>query len=385
MDELMRELRRRAEAGDPAAREQLEQAWRRAGLVPIPVPWLGEAQPDAHLLEWCLAPGDRVRRDQPLAVLETDKASVELVAPADGVLAAIEVPVGAQPRVGTVLALLGPPPPGDPELERRHEELLAAVAAAPRDETPRAAYADFLRDCAARGQGVGPWGAETTGLRGELIRLHLRARDELDPAAAERLRQLVARAGRTALELLPFACSSPRVEGGFVVGVAASADWLLRRWGDLAPRTPLTSLGVSHADADQAARLAALLGARHLRALELGPEVGPAALQALVDPGRLRADRLELRDVEPVPALTSLRPTELVLVDRAPPPWLAGSTVTSLELHATVPDEAALAGLLAAVPSSVGRVAARAWLPGWRALPEETIRELVGPRYRPPG
>lgn len=58
------------------------------------------------LLEWRKKPGERVRRDEVLADLETDKVVLEVTAPADGTLHEIRVEAGAEVRPGEVLAVL---------------------------------------------------------------------------------------------------------------------------------------------------------------------------------------------------------------------------------------------------------------------------------------
>ena len=55
---------------------------------------------------WLKQPGETVRRDDPIVELETDKVSVEVSAPADGVLAEILLVPGADAPPGTVLGRL---------------------------------------------------------------------------------------------------------------------------------------------------------------------------------------------------------------------------------------------------------------------------------------
>lgn len=68
------------------------------------VPDLGVEQ--AEVIELLVQPGTVVKRDQPVAVLESDKASLELPAPADGVLVAWAVKVGQTVRMGDALLTL---------------------------------------------------------------------------------------------------------------------------------------------------------------------------------------------------------------------------------------------------------------------------------------
>ena len=54
--------------------------------VQVEIPSMGESVSEVILLEWLKGDGERVEQDEPLCVLETDKANVELPAPASGTL-----------------------------------------------------------------------------------------------------------------------------------------------------------------------------------------------------------------------------------------------------------------------------------------------------------
>ena len=54
--------------------------------VQVEIPSMGESISEVILLEWLKSDGEQVERDDPLCVLETDKASVELPSPASGSL-----------------------------------------------------------------------------------------------------------------------------------------------------------------------------------------------------------------------------------------------------------------------------------------------------------
>ena len=66
--------------------------------IDILVPTLGESVTEATLAKWFKVVGDTVAADEPLAELETDKVSLEVNAPAAGVLMEIRVPEGADQR-----------------------------------------------------------------------------------------------------------------------------------------------------------------------------------------------------------------------------------------------------------------------------------------------
>ncbi|MSR83084.1 MAG: 2-oxoglutarate dehydrogenase complex dihydrolipoyllysine-residue succinyltransferase [Candidatus Latescibacteria bacterium] len=69
----------------------------------VVIPKLGESIAEVVLLEWLKADGERVERDQPVCVLETDKANVDLPAPVAGYLRRLKEP-GQTLKVGEAVA-----------------------------------------------------------------------------------------------------------------------------------------------------------------------------------------------------------------------------------------------------------------------------------------
>jgi 2-oxoglutarate dehydrogenase E2 component (dihydrolipoamide succinyltransferase) len=72
-------------------------------MTDIRVPTLGESVTEATVGKWFKKPGDAVRTDEVLAELETDKVTLEVNAPASGVLAEITVKEGATVTPGALL------------------------------------------------------------------------------------------------------------------------------------------------------------------------------------------------------------------------------------------------------------------------------------------
>jgi 2-oxoglutarate dehydrogenase E2 component (dihydrolipoamide succinyltransferase) len=72
-------------------------------MVNIVVPSLGESVSEATIAKWLKKEGDAVRADEPLVELETDKVTVEVNAPAAGVLSVIAAQSGAAVKPGSVL------------------------------------------------------------------------------------------------------------------------------------------------------------------------------------------------------------------------------------------------------------------------------------------
>jgi 2-oxoglutarate dehydrogenase E2 component (dihydrolipoamide succinyltransferase) len=64
-------------------------------MTDIMTPALGESVTEATVARWAKHAGDSVKRDELLVELETDKVSLEVVAPEDGVLSAIDADEGA--------------------------------------------------------------------------------------------------------------------------------------------------------------------------------------------------------------------------------------------------------------------------------------------------
>ena len=72
--------------------------------IEIRVPTLGESVTEATVGKWFKKPGDAVKVDEPLVELETDKVTVEVPAPASGIMGEILVQQGMTVAVGSLLA-----------------------------------------------------------------------------------------------------------------------------------------------------------------------------------------------------------------------------------------------------------------------------------------
>jgi 2-oxoglutarate dehydrogenase E2 component (dihydrolipoamide succinyltransferase) len=72
-------------------------------MTDILVPSLGESVSEATIAKWFKQPGDAVKADEPLVELETDKVTVEVNAPAAGMLKEQLVKTGETVEVGALL------------------------------------------------------------------------------------------------------------------------------------------------------------------------------------------------------------------------------------------------------------------------------------------
>src|SRR2546426_37365 len=112
-------------------------------MAEIRVPTLGESVTEATIGKWFKKPGEAVAVDEPLVELETDKVTIEVPAPAAGVLGDIAAKDGETVAVGALLGQIregagapektAPPPPGRPD--RATATAAPAAEEAPRPQT----------------------------------------------------------------------------------------------------------------------------------------------------------------------------------------------------------------------------------------------------------
>lgn len=138
------------------------------------MPSLGADMEAGILVEWLKHPGDRIKRGDIIAVVETDKGAIEIEVFDDGVIEKLLVERGKKVPVGTPLALLAgvgdvvraPPPapapaPAKPAIEPERPTVVIAVPVTGRQRVSPAAR----RMAAERGidlsglTGTGPGGA----------------------------------------------------------------------------------------------------------------------------------------------------------------------------------------------------------------------------------
>ncbi len=102
------------------------------------MPSLGADMDEGRVVEWKVKPGDTVHHGDIVAVVDTDKADVEIEVFEDGVVEELVVPEGDTVPVGTVLARLrGAAPAGGPEEAPAPEPEPPAQPAAPPESMPR--------------------------------------------------------------------------------------------------------------------------------------------------------------------------------------------------------------------------------------------------------
>lgn len=76
-------------------------------MTNIVVPTLGESVSEATIAKWLKKEGEAVKADEPIVELETDKVTLEVNAPADGVISSIAAQEGESVEKGAVLGTIG--------------------------------------------------------------------------------------------------------------------------------------------------------------------------------------------------------------------------------------------------------------------------------------
>jgi pyruvate/2-oxoglutarate dehydrogenase complex dihydrolipoamide acyltransferase (E2) component len=77
--------------------------------TPIKMRRVSKVATTAEVIEWLKSPGDAVHEGEPLMRVLSEKATVDIEAPAAGVLLQVLVPAGQEVQVGTILAWIGQP------------------------------------------------------------------------------------------------------------------------------------------------------------------------------------------------------------------------------------------------------------------------------------
>jgi 2-oxoglutarate dehydrogenase E2 component (dihydrolipoamide succinyltransferase) len=197
-------------------------------MAEIRVPTLGESVTEATIGKWFKKAGDTVAVDEPLVELETDKVTIEVPAPAAGVLTDVAVKDGDTVAVGALLGAIKEGPGAAPaKPQAKPAEAAPRPAPQPAPARPAAApaadgpLAPSVRKIAAE-TGVDPSALPGTGKDGRVTKgdmlaaieraaaqptpvaapaaaVHVRAPSPADDAAREervrmtRLRQTIAR------------------------------------------------------------------------------------------------------------------------------------------------------------------------------------------------
>lgn len=119
-------------------------------MIEFKLPSLGADMDEGKLLEWKVKPGDKVKRGDVVAVVDTSKAAVDVEIWEEGTVQELLVEPGKTVPVGTVLARLASP-----------GEVAPATAERPRISPAARKRAEELGIDVAKLKGTGPGGAAT--------------------------------------------------------------------------------------------------------------------------------------------------------------------------------------------------------------------------------
>src|SRR5262250_3165278 len=76
--------------------------------VELVVPSVGESITEVEIGDWLKNPGEQIHQDEPVVVIETEKVTVELPAPASGTLTTMLKHKGDKAAVGDVIGYMEP-------------------------------------------------------------------------------------------------------------------------------------------------------------------------------------------------------------------------------------------------------------------------------------
>ena len=108
----------------------------------ITMPQQTDTMTEGTVVKWLKKEGDRVKSGEPIAEVETDKATMEMEALDGGTLAAILVNEGQKVTVGTVLAVIAKTGENPQELKQKYAAGKGATpiaSSAPSSAKPQAA------------------------------------------------------------------------------------------------------------------------------------------------------------------------------------------------------------------------------------------------------
>ena len=187
-------------------------------MTPIVLPKSGFSSEASTVIGWSVAEGDRVEEGQLLCEVETEKTTIEITAPASGLLRKILIHEGEKRPVGVTMGFIGEADEPIPEVEDTPpptpEATRGSTAPSPATRARRAATGRVRASPAARKlaaehgldlaelSGSGPGGAITTGDVERAIEANRAGSDaELVPMSS--MRRAIARMTQESFQTAP--------------------------------------------------------------------------------------------------------------------------------------------------------------------------------------
>ena len=115
------------------------------GLYQFRLPDVGEGVAEAEIVAWHVKVGDTIKEDQSLVDVMTDKATVDMTSPVDGVVVSLHGEIGELAPVGSVIVELEVEGPGN--LAETPARTPQPAPAAPRTRAAGSACAPSVARC----------------------------------------------------------------------------------------------------------------------------------------------------------------------------------------------------------------------------------------------
>lgn len=149
--------------------------------IELKVPSAGESITEVTLVEWVKKEGDYVEVDETIAVIETDKANVELVAPVSGTITKTTKAEGDAAEVGEIVGYMeaGEKSADAPAAKAEPEAAAPAKVEAPKAETPKV---EAPKAAAPKAAPVSPVASEAQLPASPSVRQAMRER-RIDPSS----------------------------------------------------------------------------------------------------------------------------------------------------------------------------------------------------------
>ncbi len=143
--------------------------------VEIKVPALGESITEAVIGKWLKKVGDIVATDEAVAVLETDKVTIDVQAPSGGKIESIAVAEGGKVKIGDTLGAIasgasGPAASKSAEKPEKAEAAKPAEPAKPVEKGSTGGAATPVARAMAADKGVDPASIQGSGVNGKVMK-----------------------------------------------------------------------------------------------------------------------------------------------------------------------------------------------------------------------
>ncbi len=150
--------------------------------VEIKIPSLGESITEATIGKLLKQAGDAVAIDEAIAVLETDKVTIDLQAPSAGTIEALDIQEGATVKIGDIVGAIAPG--AGPAKPAAATAAPASLPASPAKAKSQALSATPVARAIAAQKSIDPANIQGTGVHGRVMKSDVAAAASTPTAAA---------------------------------------------------------------------------------------------------------------------------------------------------------------------------------------------------------